>query len=82
MWQDEKDSLASRLNSDAADPQIRQLLHTLGVSDALGEKLGNKAPSERIDWIIVRGLRCVDAGIRDNGASDHPLVWAELELPQ
>jgi endonuclease/exonuclease/phosphatase family metal-dependent hydrolase len=73
--------LLGDLNSDAADPQIRQLLGTPGVCDAVGEKVGTKAP-ERIDWIIARGLRCVDAGIRDHGASDHPLVWAELELPE
>jgi len=73
--------LLGDLNSDAADPQIRQLLGTPGVCDAVGEKAGTKA-SGRIDWIIARGLRCVDAGIRDHGASDHPLVWAELELPE
>jgi endonuclease/exonuclease/phosphatase family metal-dependent hydrolase len=73
--------LLGDLNSDANDPQIRQLLGTPGVCDAVGEKLGAKTPG-RIDWIIARGLRPVDAGIRDNGASDHPLVWAELELPE
>jgi len=30
---------------------------------------------------LLRGLRVVDAGIRDEGASDHPLVWAELAWP-
>jgi endonuclease/exonuclease/phosphatase family metal-dependent hydrolase len=73
--------LLGDLNSDADDPQIRQLLRTPGVSDAVGEKLAAETPG-RIDWIIVRGLRCVDAGVRNNGASDHPLVWAELESPQ
>jgi endonuclease/exonuclease/phosphatase family metal-dependent hydrolase len=73
--------LLGDLNSDANDPLIRGLLSTPGVCDAVGPKPGpNRA--ERIDWIIARGLRPVDAGIRDNGASDHPLVWAELELPQ
>jgi len=73
--------LLGDLNSEANDPQIRRLLGTPGVHDALGEKLGTKAAGQ-IDWIIARGLRPVDAGIYDNGASDHPLVWAELELPQ
>jgi endonuclease/exonuclease/phosphatase family metal-dependent hydrolase len=73
--------LLGDLNSEADDPQIRQLLGTPGVCDAVGEKTSTKTPG-RIDWIIARGLRPVDAGIRDNGASDHPLVWAELELPQ
>jgi endonuclease/exonuclease/phosphatase family metal-dependent hydrolase len=73
--------LLGDLNSSADDPQMRQLLGTPGVSDVVGAKLSAKA-SGLIDWIIVRGMHCVDAGIRDNSASDHPLVWAELELPQ
>ena len=66
------------LNSTAEDPQIRQLISSPGVIDAVGQVLGQKA-SDRIDWIFVRGLQCLDAGIVENDASDHPLVWAELE---
>jgi len=73
--------LVGDLNSDADDPQIRQLLETPGVSDPVGEILGPETP-RRIDWIFVRGFHCLDAGIRDDGASDHPLIWAELELLQ
>jgi len=69
----------SDLNSDADDPQVRRLLEAPGVGDPVGETLGPKTP-RRIDWILTRGLRCLDAGIRDDGASDHPLIWAELEL--
>jgi endonuclease/exonuclease/phosphatase family metal-dependent hydrolase len=65
------------LNSEAADPEIRRLLAAPGVIDAVGQKLGLRAPP-RIDWIFVRGLHVVDAGLRDDGASDHPLAWAEL----
>lgn len=72
--------LLGDLNSTADDPQMQQLLQTPGVSDAVGEKCPTKTPG-RIDWIIVRGLRCLEAGVRDDGASDHPLVWAELALP-
>ncbi len=87
---DEPAILLGDLNSDADDPQIRRLLETPGVGlpsvgheDAppngrVGEILGREAP-RRIDWIFTRGLRCLDAGIRDDGASDHPLIWAELE---
>ena len=70
--------LLGDLNSDANDPEIRRLLASPGVSDVVGRVLGPKAPP-RIDWILVRGLRCVHAGILDHGASDHPMVWAELE---
>lgn len=76
--------LMGDMNSDADDPQIRQLLETPGVADPVGDFLSRKTPNEetprRIDWIFTRGFRCVEAGIRDNGASDHPMIWAELEL--
>ena len=73
--------LVGDLNSDADDPQIRHLLETPGVGDPVGETLGPETP-RRIDWIFARGFRCLDAGIRDDGASDHPLIWAELDLLQ
>lgn len=71
--------LLGDLNSTGDDPQIRRLLAVPGVSDAVGKVLGAKDRPGRIDWIIARGLRPVNAGIRDNEASDHPAVWAELE---
>jgi endonuclease/exonuclease/phosphatase (EEP) superfamily protein YafD len=70
--------LLGDLNSTAQDPQICQLMSSPGVIDAVGQVLGAK-DHERIDWIFVRGLRCLDAGIVENDASDHPLIWAELE---
>jgi endonuclease/exonuclease/phosphatase family metal-dependent hydrolase len=71
--------LLGDLNSEATDPQIRALLATPGVTDAVGKILGEKDEPGRIDWIIARGMRATKAGIRDNEASDHPAVWAELE---
>jgi endonuclease/exonuclease/phosphatase family metal-dependent hydrolase len=68
------------LNSEAADPEICRLLATPGVIDAVGQKLGPNAPP-RIDFVFVRGLRVLDAGLRDLGASDHPLAWAEVTTP-
>ncbi|MGA2796351.1 MAG: endonuclease/exonuclease/phosphatase family protein [Thermoguttaceae bacterium] len=70
--------LLGDLNSTAQDAQIRQLMSSPGVIDAVGQVLGATDP-ERIDWIFARGLRCLDAGIVENDASDHPLIWAELE---
>ncbi len=70
--------LLGDLNTKADDPQIHRLLAMPGVTDAVGKILG-KRDSPRIDWIIARGMRCLDAGVRDNGASDHPALWAELE---
>ena len=65
------------LNSEVTEPEIRRLLAEPGVIDAVGQKLGGNAPP-RIDFIFVRGLRVLDAGLRDRGASDHPLAWAEV----
>jgi endonuclease/exonuclease/phosphatase family metal-dependent hydrolase len=65
------------LNSEIEEPEIRRLLAAPGVIDAVGQKLGSRAPP-RIDFVFVRGLRVLDAGLRDLGASDHPLAWAEL----
>ncbi len=65
------------LNSEAAEPEIVRLLAAPGVIDAVGQKLGPHAPP-RIDFVFVRGLRVLDAGLCDDGASDHPLAWAEV----
>jgi len=65
------------LNSEAAEPEIRRLLAAPGVIDAVGQALGPRAPP-RIDFVFVRGLRVLDAGLRDLGASDHPMAWAEV----
>ncbi|NUQ62611.1 MAG: endonuclease/exonuclease/phosphatase family protein [Pirellulales bacterium] len=70
--------LLGDMNSPATDPQMREILAAPGVVDPLRE--AGVASEHRIDWILARGFRAVAAGIRDEGISDHPLVWAELEL--
>jgi endonuclease/exonuclease/phosphatase family metal-dependent hydrolase len=72
--------MAGDLNADGSDPQIRKLLAVPGVVDALAARRPSHE-SRNIDWILVRGLQPVDAGFRDDGASDHPVAWAELALP-
>lgn len=67
-------------NTEATDPQLRRLTNTPGVEDPVGKILQAKTPKDRIDWIFTRGLHCRAAGLKDNGASDHPLACAELEL--
>ncbi len=71
--------LMGDMNTEENEPPLAQLLAAPGVHDPLREFLGEAAP-RRIDWILTRGLRTVDAGIRDDGASDHPCVWAEVSL--
>jgi endonuclease/exonuclease/phosphatase family metal-dependent hydrolase len=69
--------LMGDLNTTADEAPLARLLSRSDIHDPLGEVLGEKTP-RHIDWILTRGLKTRDAGLIDNGASDHPLVWAEL----
>jgi endonuclease/exonuclease/phosphatase family metal-dependent hydrolase len=71
--------LMGDMNTPPGDPQLKQLLGTSGVADALAATTA-AIPPQRIDWILTRGLRTVASGCDDHGASDHPLYWAELEI--
>src|SRR4051812_5320445 len=73
--------LMGDLNGEAGNPSIAAFLKAPGVKDAVGSVMGNRAPADRIDWIFIRGLEAINAGVDDNDASDHPMVWAELKLP-
>jgi len=77
---DEPAVLMGDLNTRADDPQIVELLKFPGVTDCVSA-CGAPNPKNRIDWIFTRGLRCVQAGLKETIASDHPRIWAELELP-
>ena len=70
--------LMGDLNAGPDHPVLAKLAKTPGVVDALAGTPG--LPEKRIDWILLRGLRAVRAGMVDQGASDHPLFWAEVEL--
>lgn len=72
--------LLGDLNTDDSDPALQTLLAAPGVVDVLDTRPEQDRPG-RIDWILVRGLKVLDAGLVANGASDHPHVWAALELP-
>lgn len=67
--------LIGDLNCTADDPALRRILDTPDVADA---HAGTLDPGGHIDWILVRGLTVVEAGVIDRGASDHPCLWAEL----
>lgn len=71
--------LMGDLNTRRADPDLARLLATPGVIDPLAAADPNGP--DHIDWILVRGLRPVAGGMVRTQASDHPLVWAELEYP-
>jgi endonuclease/exonuclease/phosphatase family metal-dependent hydrolase len=82
--------LLGDLNHPPSSPQIRQLLVTPGVHEAIREayeKIPNDVdPSDaqkargliggRVDWIFLRGLVPEDASPVDTLASDHPAYWA------
>ena len=72
--------LMGDFNTRTVEEPLRGLLRQPGTIDAVGQAGTKNAPG-RIDWILVRGLEVIRAGLRDNGASDHPCAWAELRLP-
>jgi endonuclease/exonuclease/phosphatase family metal-dependent hydrolase len=53
------------------DPTLQSLIQSPGIADPVGEGY---------DRIFLRGLSGVRSGHIDNGASDHPLAWAEVRL--
>lgn len=72
--------LLGDLNSGPEDVELQRLLNKPGVVDAVTAGGAGPPPQGRIDWILTRGLRTLESGVIDNGASDHPFVWTELEV--
>ena len=70
--------LMGDFNTFPSDPLIQRLKNTPGVSDAVVEAGGTNPPN-RVDWIFLRGLKCTEADMVKNDASDHPMVWADVE---
>ena len=68
--------LMGDLNTRPWDPMMTQLLRQPGVEDPVGERI---RPRDRVEFILVRGVNCRDAGLVENRASDHPVIWAEIE---
>lgn len=73
--------LMGDLNSKRTEPQLIELTRMPGVVDCFGQMATGDLIRRRIDWIFARGLHCVTSNLELNDASDHPLGWAELELP-
>ena len=72
--------LLGDLNTDLSDPRLREFRDNPDVVDPITASGG--PDDRRIDWIFLRGLKAVKAGMVDQGGSDHPLVWADVALPQ
>ncbi len=71
--------LMGDLNATSDNPVIKGLLADPSVINPLDLKHPDLV-DRHIDWILARGVKVIDAGTRELGASDHPLVWAELAL--
>ena len=72
--------LMGDFNTTATDRMLSRFLADSDAIDAIGSPdLGNET-SNRIDWILARGLTRVDSASVPTTASDHPLMWAELRL--
>jgi endonuclease/exonuclease/phosphatase family metal-dependent hydrolase len=72
--------LMGDMNADLNNEDL-SMVKKLPINDAVGSVMGASAPANRIDWIFTRGLEAISAGVENNDASDHPMVWAELKLP-
>jgi endonuclease/exonuclease/phosphatase family metal-dependent hydrolase len=72
--------LMGDFNTHGDEEPLKDFLRRPDAVDAVGRVRGESG-RRGVDWIIVRGLNVVDAGWSDNGASDHPSAWAELQLP-
>jgi len=68
--------LMGDMNTRPYDPLVVDLL-AKGVEDPVGQRL--TYPRDRVDYIFTRGVKWTDAGLVENTASDHPLVWLEIE---
>lgn len=68
--------LLGDLNSEPADrriEQLRSLARACGIDPT-------KNRNDGLDWVLARGMHARDWGLKNTGASDHLLAWAELEM--
>lgn len=73
--------LMGDFNAYPNDPLIKELQATPGVSDAIREA-GVDIPPRLVDWIFLRGMRSLGGAVVENEASDHPMVWADVEIAE
>lgn len=72
--------LMGDLNAHAGAPQLESIRSMPGVVDVLRGRVADD--SRRVTWMFVRGLTVKDAWLSDDGASDHPALFAEFEPPR
>jgi endonuclease/exonuclease/phosphatase family metal-dependent hydrolase len=74
--------LLADLNSEAGNPGVQALLALPGVHDCIAESHADDRAHDRIDWILSVGFKTVGGGRLQNGASDHPIYWADVKIDQ
>lgn len=74
--------LMGDLNSPATDPQLSALLEHADMRDVMRVPREERAITDAIDWMIVKGLKPVSATYGSIGASDHPALKADLVLSE
>lgn len=70
--------LMGDLNAHAGAPQLEALRSREGVVDVLRGRVPDDP--QRVTWMFVRGLRVVEATLVDEGASDHPALFADVAI--
>lgn len=73
--------LIGDLNAGPEHPDIARLLATPGIVGTNGARPPGELPG-KIEWVIAKGLKPLDASRCDNGASDHPRVALEVATPR
>ncbi len=73
--------LVGDFNTRVNDPLLVAFFADANNVDAVAQALGDKDRPDRIDWIIVRGLKVLDGGMVPRGVSDHPYYWVDVEVP-
>jgi endonuclease/exonuclease/phosphatase family metal-dependent hydrolase len=71
--------LVGDLNAELSHPELRQMDKLPGAVHALVPD--SDVSAKLIDHVYVKGLQVLTAGVAFNQASDHPILWAELEYP-
>jgi endonuclease/exonuclease/phosphatase family metal-dependent hydrolase len=74
--------LLADLNAEASNPHIQAILALPGVHDCIAEAHADEKTRNRIDWILAIGFKTVGGGRLQNGASDHPIYWADVRPEQ
>ena len=72
--------LMGDLNSNREARPLGELLAAGEATDAIAVAAAGKDSPKRVDWILTRGFKVVDGGLHPKGVSDHPQLWAELQL--